>query len=407
MTDRVMPDYDDLVERLAAIEEELRDLAYDRLRQARAPDEATCAPPRPGDAAAAGPPRDRQGDRRASASVHDRRPTSPMRGIGPFADAAADSPVRSADGERRATRRSRLDAALDAGINLIDTAPMYGACEAVIAAGVRRRAARRRSHHDQVPARRADASGPSPRSSRQSLDASLAAMRLDHVDVFFLHSNICEDDTVYAHGNDQRARFATPWSQYVDEVVPAFEDLQRRGRIGAWGITGVGVPGNDHQGAAARREAERRAGDHEPARFARRHPPVRRAAAPARRSSPRRTRHGVGVMGIRAVQAGALTAAFDRAVKASHPDAADYRTGRAVPRAVRRARRRSRAARAPVRARHGRASTPSCSASRTAPSSRNASRPKRASSWAPTRGRSARAERLVRGRTSISARRRA
>ena len=30
-------------------------------------------------------------------------------------------------------------------------------------------------------------------------------------------------------------------------------------------------------------------------------------------------------MGIRAVQAGALTAAFDRTVKASHPEAADYR----------------------------------------------------------------------------------
>ena len=39
--------------------------------------------------------------------------------------------------------------------------------------------------------------------------------------------------------------------------------------------------------------------------------------------------HGVGVMGIRAVQAGALTAKFDRVVKASHPDAVDYR--RAAP----------------------------------------------------------------------------
>src|SRR5258708_30314463 len=67
-------------------------------------------------------------------------------------------------------------------------------------------------------------------------------MHLDAVDIYFLHTNICEDDTVYAHRNDQRASFATPWSQYVEEVVPAFEDLKRRGRIGAWGITGVGVP---------------------------------------------------------------------------------------------------------------------------------------------------------------------
>src|SRR5207302_2786844 len=39
--------------------------------------------------------------------------------------------------------------------------------------------------------------------------------------------------------------------------------------------------------------------------------------------------NGVGVMGIRAVQAGALTAEFDRVVKASHPDAVDYE--RAAP----------------------------------------------------------------------------
>jgi aryl-alcohol dehydrogenase-like predicted oxidoreductase len=39
--------------------------------------------------------------------------------------------------------------------------------------------------------------------------------------------------------------------------------------------------------------------------------------------------HEVGMMGIRAAQAGALTAQFDRVVKASHPDAVDYR--RAAP----------------------------------------------------------------------------
>ena len=166
---------------------------------------------------------------------------------------------------------------------------MYGACEAVIAsafAGVLP-AGVRITTKCQLGA---PSAGTVAAKLEESLDASLEAMRLDHVDVYFLHSNICEDDTVYAHGNDQRALFATPWSQYVEEVVPAFEDLKRRGRIGAWGITGVGVPGNDHQGAAARREARRRAGDHEPARFARRHPEIRRSTAPVARSSPSRTR---------------------------------------------------------------------------------------------------------------------
>src|SRR5579862_6067379 len=129
----------------------------------------------------------------------------------------------SSDEEAVATIR----AALETGINLIDTAPMYGACEAVIAsafdgvlpAGIRI------TTKCQLGA---PSAGTAAAKLEASLDASLAAMRLDRVDAFFLHSNICEDDTVYAHGNEHRASFATPWSQYVEEVVPAFEDLQAR-----------------------------------------------------------------------------------------------------------------------------------------------------------------------------------
>ena len=40
-------------------------------------------------------------------------------------------------------------------------------------------------------------------------------------------------------------------------------------------------------------------------------------------------RNGVGVMGIRAVQAGALTDGFDRPLDADHPDAVDF--ARAAP----------------------------------------------------------------------------
>jgi len=107
-------------------------------------------------------------------------------------------------------------------------------------------------------------------------------------------------------------------------VIPAFEQLREEGRIGAWGITGIGVPnailetieGNpppqaiqvitnllDSAGALQRFEG--------PAR-------PREIASSAQR-------HGVGVMGIRAVQAGALTSAFDRQLPDDHPDMADYR----------------------------------------------------------------------------------
>ena len=220
-----------------------------------------------------------------------------------------------------------VHAALEAGINVLDTAPMYGACEAVIAtafgglvpSGIR---ITTKCQLGQQPV------GMVATKLEESLDASLTAMRLDHVDVFFLHSNICEDDFVYAHRNDQRASFATPWSQYADEVVPAFEDLKQRGRIGTWGITGIGVPATiikalEHDGKPSVVQAITNLLDSPGGirRFAE-SPRPRDIIATAKAN-------GVGVMGIRAVQAGALTAQFDRAVKASHPEAADYE--RAAP----------------------------------------------------------------------------
>jgi len=210
-----------------------------------------------------------------------------------------------------------------AGITLIDTAPMYGMCEEVIASafeGVLPAGVRVTTKCQLGTA----TVGTVATKLEASLEASLDVMRLDHADIYFLHSNICEDDTVYAHGHDQRANFATTWNQYVDEVVPAFEDLKDRGRIGAWGITGIGIPGTilaalqhdvkpdvvqaisnllDSPGGI-RRYSEA--------------PRPREIIAAAKE-------HNIGVMGIRAVQAGALTTQFDRAVKASHPDAVDYR----------------------------------------------------------------------------------
>jgi aryl-alcohol dehydrogenase-like predicted oxidoreductase len=224
----------------------------------------------------------------------------------------------STDDEAVATVR----AALDTGITLIDTAPMYGSCEAVIAAvfagrlpaGVR---VTTKCQLGTVPSGRAAAA------LESSLEASLEAMQLDQVDVFFLHSNICEEDTEYAHGNDRRDMFATTWGQYVEEVIPAFENLQRRGRIGAWGITGVGMPATiikalEHERRPAVVQAITNLLDSPGGirRFAERARPRDIIAAA--------NAHGVGVMGIRAVQAGALTAQFDREVRSTHPDGRDY-----------------------------------------------------------------------------------
>jgi aryl-alcohol dehydrogenase-like predicted oxidoreductase len=111
-------------------------------------------------------------------------------------------------------------------------------------------------------------------------------------------------------------------------VRPAFERLVERGRIGAWGITGIGVPGvvldvladNPHPGAAqVITNPLDSAGElhwfQEPAR-----PREIIAAAHAR---------GTGVMGIQAVQAGALTDGLDRDLPADDPIAVDFR--RAAP----------------------------------------------------------------------------
>jgi aryl-alcohol dehydrogenase-like predicted oxidoreductase len=215
-----------------------------------------------------------------------------------------------------------VHAAVDAGINLIDTAPMYRDCEQVIAAAFAGRlppGVRITTKHQ--------LGAPSPEEAggrlAASLEASLAAMRLERADIFFLHSNICPDGYVYARHPERQAQFATPWRTYVGAVVPAMEALKASGRIGAWGITGVGVP-----------ETILKALAHDPA------PDVVQAVSNLLDSpggmrnyaEPPRPRQiiaaakagGVGVMGIRAVQAGALTAAIDRELSSNHPESRDY-----------------------------------------------------------------------------------
>jgi len=215
-----------------------------------------------------------------------------------------------------------LRAAVEAGIDLIDTAPMYRNCEAIVGATF----GGAPPAHVRFTTKCALGSPPAGEVAARltaSLDATLAAMRLERVDVFFLHSNIAPDGYAYAHGDARRDEFSTRWSIYRDEVVPAFERLKAQGRIGAWGITGIGVPqsvlaalSTDPAPAAAQviTNLLDSAGG------------IRRFAEPAdpRTILAAARARGVGVMGIRAVQAGALTRAFDRPVSPNHPDARDY-----------------------------------------------------------------------------------
>jgi aryl-alcohol dehydrogenase-like predicted oxidoreductase len=220
-----------------------------------------------------------------------------------------------------------LRAALDAGITVLDAAPMYRNCEAFIGetfAGRLPAGVKVTTKHQLGTPPLAEVAD----RLTASLEASLAAMRLERVDLFFLHSNIHLDGFTYAHGDAQKDAFSTAWSTYVEAAAPAFERLKTQGRIGGWGITGIGVP-----------TAVLQAIDHTPrpdavqaiANLMDSPGALKRYAEPAR---PREIAtaakaKGLGVMGIRAVQAGALTAAIDRTLSPNSPDIRDY--DRAAP----------------------------------------------------------------------------
>lgn len=228
------------------------------------------------------------------------------------------------------TREEAIDtirAAVDAGIDLLDAAPGYRAYESIIGDTF----GGRPPSHVRVTSKHGLGSPPPdqvyPR-FRASIEASLATMKLERLDIFFLHNEICPDEYVYPASREPRESFATTWSLYREQVVPALERLRQEGLIGAWGITAVGVP-----------DAIVDALQHEPRPQAAQVVSnlldsvggLRRFAGPAR---PREIievarRSGVGVLGIRAVQAGALTRAIDREVPPDHLDAIDY--ARAAP----------------------------------------------------------------------------
>ncbi len=141
-------------------------------------------------------------------------------------------------------------------------------------------------------------------------------LKLDHVDFLLLHNQIIPDEEI-----DQSA--GTPLTVFREAVIPAFESFVERGTIKAWGITGIGIPSAlkevlqyesgpsvvqvvsnllDSPGSL-----KRFTGD-----------PMPRDLIKVANNA------GVSVMGIRAVQAGALTDKFDRDLSEDHPDMKDY-----------------------------------------------------------------------------------
>lgn len=219
-------------------------------------------------------------------------------------------------------------AAVDAGITLLDVAPMYGRgeAEAVIGAafGGRLPAGVRIGTKVML----GDPDGPVRERVERSLTRSLATMGLERVDLLWLHSNLVPDGYVFPRFPEAQARLGTPWPRYVDEVVPTFEALRADGRVGAWGITGVALPSTVRRAIAA---------DPAPAGvqcIANLLDSTGAIYVHDEALSPRDTiaaaaARGCGVLGIRAVQAGALTDAIDRDLPADDADRLDY--DRAAP----------------------------------------------------------------------------
>src|ERR1041384_7125636 len=110
---------------------------------------------------------------------------------------------------------------------------------------------------------------------------------------------------------------------FVDHLRPVFEKLVNEGVIGAWGLTGIGHPDTIIK---LLRESPTPAAVQCIANLLDSPGGLKFYAGPAKprevMAAARANR--VGVMGIRGVQAGALTAAIDRPLPADHPEVRGY-----------------------------------------------------------------------------------
>lgn len=216
-----------------------------------------------------------------------------------------------------------VHAAVAAGITLFDLAPRYGdgKAEEVVGAafdGTLPPGLRVTSKCNLGDAAPAEIEG----TLRRSIEGSLKRLRLDRLDLFFLHSNVVPDRAHLDRRPDAAARM-TPYGTFVDHVRPAFERLVGEGLIGGWGLTGIGHPdtiirlvGEEPKPAAVQCIANLLDSPGGLKFFD--GPAKPRAVMAAARAG------GVGIMGIRAVQAGALTSAIDRPLPADHPEMRDY-----------------------------------------------------------------------------------
>jgi aryl-alcohol dehydrogenase-like predicted oxidoreductase len=215
-----------------------------------------------------------------------------------------------------------VHAAVAAGINLLDLAPRYGDGKAESVVG--------QAFGGRLPeglriTSKCNLGNPSPDRVyailRGSIESSLRLLQRDHLDIFFLHSNLVPDGDPMWNAPDVSR--LTPLPLYRSHVRPAFQRLKQEGLIAAWGLTGIGHPDaiidalSDDEKPAAVQCIANLLDSPGSLKFYQGPAKPRDIMAVARAN-------GVGVMGIRAVQAGALTAAIDRDLPPDHAEVRDY-----------------------------------------------------------------------------------
>ena len=217
-----------------------------------------------------------------------------------------------------------VNLALEKGINHIDVAPMYGKGEAEIVVG---KVFKGKDLGD-VKITTKCRLGTLPDDKvyerlNSSLNKSLDNLNMERVDLFLLHSQLRQDDFQLHTLNEYRETNTTSLSCYYNAVIPAFERLKEEGKIGSWGIGGLGQT-----------QAILEALNHEiqPEAIQCVVNPLNSAGAigyvdqdfDPQKILTESQEAGVPILGIRAVQAGALTLEMDREPHPSGFDIKDF-----------------------------------------------------------------------------------
>ena len=212
--------------------------------------------------------------------------------------------------------------AYEAGINCFDLAPLYGDGEAERVVGQ----VFKEGYPDDVRVTTKCMLGQTAANQvlhklTQSLDASCARLGRDYVDVFILHGYVIADDWQGSLRADVLPRIAVRYGCFENDVVTAFEALKQQGRIGAWGVTAASTQAENLRVLQAQQAPDvvqciANLLD-SPGNMA-----ITEEVCAPREVISAAHDLGIGVMGIRAVAAGALTDQIDRDV---HPKSAENR----------------------------------------------------------------------------------